>query len=167
MSDTNQVNRPFPTWRLPVDSIISLKPVSAFLRYAMHILDVPLMRLTGARFNLTMGLPSILLTTTGAKSGKLRTSPLLYVHLGNDIAIIGTRFGGNRHAGWVYNLRANPDATIVCNGEQYTVNAREATEDERETIWREADKIYMGFAKYRDRITAREIPIFVLTRKAS
>ena len=164
MSNESEANRQFPGWRTPVDHIISLQPVSAFLRYTMHLLDVPLMRLTGARFNLTMGLPSILLTTTGAKSGKARTSPLLYVHLGNEIAIIGTRFGGNRHAGWVYNLRANPEATVVRDGEQYNVRAREATEEEREAIWREADKIYLGFSKYRDRITDREIPIFVLFR---
>ncbi len=164
MTDGSEVNRPFPAWRMPIDSIISLRPVSAFLRYVMHYIDTPLMRLTGARFNLTVGLPSILLTTTGAKSGQARTSPLLYVHLGNDIAIIGTRFGGSRHAGWVYNLRANASAKVVRDGEHYSVNARAATEDEREAIWREADKIYLGFAKYRDRITTREIPIFVLAR---
>ena len=164
MADGSEVNRPFPAWRVSIDSIISLRPVSAFLRYVMHYIDTPLMRLTGARFNLTVGLPSILLTTTGAKSGQARTSPLLFVHLGNDIAIIGTRFGGNRHPGWVYNLRANASASVVREGENYTVNAREATEGERDTIWCEADKIYMGFAKYRGRITARKIPIFVLAR---
>ena len=86
------------------------------------------------------------------------------MRLSNNIAIIGTRFGSNHHPGWVYNLRANASATVVREGETYTVNARAATTDERKTIWSEADKIYLGFAKYKDRITAREIPIFVLTR---
>ncbi len=164
MTNGREQNRPFPAWRVPIDSIIGLRPVAAFLRHVMHRFDAPLMRLTGARFNLTMGLPSILLTTTGAKSGQARSSPLLYVHYGDDIAIIGTRFGSNRHPGWVYNLRANPRATVLRDGEQYSVTARAANEDERENIWREGDKIYMGYAKYRERISAREIPIFVLTR---
>lgn len=164
MTDSHEVNRPFPIWRVPIDSIISLRPVAALLRHVMHRLDTPLMRLTGARFDFTMGLPTILLSTTGAKSGQTRQSPLLYVHLDDDIAIIGTRFGGSRHPGWVFNLRAKPRATVVRGGERYDVDAREASADERTIIWREADKIYLGFAKYRERVTARDIPMFVLTR---
>ena len=65
MTDEAQANKRYPGWRVPVDTVISLKPVAAFLRHVMHRIDTPLMRATGGRFNLTMGLPSILLTTTG------------------------------------------------------------------------------------------------------
>lgn len=68
MVDENQANEPFPGWRLPVDSIVGLKPVAGVLRHVMHRFDIPLMQLTKGRFNLTMGLPSILSTTTGRKA---------------------------------------------------------------------------------------------------
>lgn len=153
-----------PAWRAPMDAVISFKPIAGVMRHVLHRLDVPLMRLTKGRFNLTMGLPSILLTTTGAKSGLPRSSPLLYVRHGDDIAIIGTRFGGNRHPAWYYNLKANPNATVMLDGEQYAVEARTADEDERDAVWEAADRIYSGFAKYRERITDREVPMFVLRR---
>jgi deazaflavin-dependent oxidoreductase (nitroreductase family) len=164
MADNTDLNRRFPVWRIPIDALVSLAPVAAVLRHLMHHVDRPLMRLTAGRFNLTMGLPSILLTTTGAKSGQPRSSPLLYVRLGDDIAIIGSRFGGNQHPGWVFNLRANPHAAITREGQRYAVTARAADPGERDRIWAAADKIYLGFAKYRDRVTAREIPMFVLTK---
>ena len=164
MTDEAQANKRYPTWRVPLDTLLSLKPVSAFLRHVMHRFDTPLMRATGGRFNLTMGLPSILMTTTGRKTGARRSSPLLYVNIGEDIAIIGTRFGANTHPGWYYNLGANSRATVTKDGEVYEVEARPATEVERETIWAEADRIYIGFAKYRERITEREVPMFVLKR---
>lgn len=164
MVGKGKVNKPFPRWRLPVDSIVGLKPVAGVLRHVMHRFDIPLMRLTKGRFNLTMGLPSILLTTTGRKSGVKRDSPLLYVNFGADIVIIGTRFGGNTHPSWYYNLSAEPHATVTREGEVYEVEARPATAEERPLIWEEADRVYIGFPKYRERVTDREIPMFVLTR---
>jgi deazaflavin-dependent oxidoreductase (nitroreductase family) len=164
MAGETGTNKPFPKWRIPVDVLVSLKPVAAFLRHVMYRLDAPLMRLSKGRVNLTMGLPSILLTTTGRKSGERRRSPLLYIKLGEDIAIVGTRFGSNEQPGWYYNLTAEPRATVVKDGETFEVEARPATAEERRTIWQEADKVYMGFPKYRERVTAREIPMFVLRR---
>ncbi|MGR8919370.1 MAG: hypothetical protein ACU85V_07110, partial [Gammaproteobacteria bacterium] len=64
-----EANRLCAAWRKPVDWLVSTAPVAAFLRQVMHRLDAPLMRLSGGRFNLTMGLPSLLLTTTGRRSG--------------------------------------------------------------------------------------------------
>ena len=122
------------------------------------------MRLTKGRFNLTLGLPSILLTTTGRKSGAKRHSPLLYINFGADIVVIGTRFGGNTHPAWYYNLKAEPHATVTKEGDVYDVEARPATDEERSLIWQEADHVYIGFPKYRERVTDREIPMFILKR---
>ncbi|MEM7543279.1 MAG: nitroreductase family deazaflavin-dependent oxidoreductase [Pseudomonadota bacterium] len=133
-------------------------------RHTLHLIDRPLMRLTGGRFNMTLGLPSILLTTMGRKSGVPRSSPLLYVPFEDDIVIIGTRFGGNSHPGWYYNLIAEPKATVLKEGESFEVEARMPSDDERAMIWETADQVYMGFEKYRSRVTEREIPMFVLKR---
>jgi deazaflavin-dependent oxidoreductase (nitroreductase family) len=160
----NRINKPFPRWRLPVDTVVGLQPIAAVLRHVMHRFDIPLMRLTKGRFNLTMGLPAILLTTTGRKSGAKRNSPLLYVNIDEDIAIIGTRFGGNTNPAWYYNLMAEPRATVTRGGEIYEVQARPATAEERKRIWEEADRVYIGFPTYRERVTDREIPIFILKR---
>ena len=75
----------------------------------MHLVDRPLLRLTRGRLSFASGYPVLLLTTTGAKSGRSRTIPLLYVEWGDGIAIIGTRFGSTRHPGWYHNLRADPE----------------------------------------------------------
>ena len=160
----SKLNKPFPRWRVPVDSVIGLKPIAGVLRHVMHRFDIPLMRLTKGRFNLTMGLPSILLTTTGRKSGLERYSPLLYVNFEEHIVIIGTRFGGNTHPAWYYNLKAEPRATVTKEGEVYEVKARLATDEQRPLIWAEADRIYIGYPKYRERVTDRKIPMFILER---
>ena len=160
----SKANKPFPSWRLPIDTIVGLKPVAGVLRHVMHRFDIPLMRLTKGRFNLTLGLPSILLTTTGRKSGAKRHSPLLYINFGADIVVIGTRFGGNTPPAWYYNLKAEPHATVTKEGDVYDVEARPATDEERSLIWQEADHVYIGFPKYRERVTDREIPMFILKR---
>ena len=132
---------PRPWWdRLRV-SIVSSRAVAPFLRKTMHLADRPLLRLTRGRLSLASGYPVLLLTTTGAKSGKPRTIPLLYVECGDGIAIVGTRFGSTRHPGWYHNLRARPEATVQIRGERRAYIAREANDDEREEIWARVAKM--------------------------
>ena len=153
-----------PGWRKPLDALASLKPVSAVLKYCMPVLDRPLMRLSRGRVSLTYGLPTLLLTTTGRKSGEARTAPLLYIQHGDDMALIGTSFGSTRHPAWYLNLMAEPQASVLLDGENVAVTAREATPEERREIWLKATRLYGGFEKYKTRVGDREIPILVLTR---
>ena len=153
-----------PGWRKPLDALASLKPVSAVLKYCMPVLDRPLMRLSRGRFSLTYGLPTLLLTTTGRKSGEARSAPLLYIQHGNDMALIGTSFGSTRHPAWYLNLMAEPQASVLLDGENVAVTAREATPEERREIWLKATRLYGGFEKYKTRVGDREIPILILTR---
>ena len=122
------------------------------------------MRLSRGRFSLTYGLPTLMLTTTGRKSGEPRSAPLLYIQRGDDMALIGTSFGSTKHPAWYLNLMANPQASVLLKGETLDVTAREASPEERQEIWLRATRLYVGFEKYQSRVGDREIPILVLTR---
>ena len=115
---------------------------------------------------MTLGIPTLQLTTTGARSGKQLTVPLLYVRHNDGVVVIGTRFGSTKHPGWYYNLRNQPRARVRVKGERYAVTARAATAEERDQIWPQAVRIYPGYDKYLDRVGGREVPIFILARTA-
>ena len=142
-----------------VVSVVSSRPGASFFRRTMHLVDRPLLRLTRGRLSFASGYPVLLLTTTGAKSGRSRTIPLLYVEWGDGIAIIGTRFGSTRHPGWYHNLRARPEATVQIKGERHTYTAREAEGDERAEIWARAVRMSSGYGPR----AGRQIPVMVLT----
>jgi deazaflavin-dependent oxidoreductase (nitroreductase family) len=112
---------------------------------------------------LTAGVPVLTIITTGARSGLRRTTPLLGVPFGIDIAIIGTRFGQPATPAWYYNLRAEPRAEVTYRDKSVPVTAREADAEERRAIWDQARKIYAGYDAYAPRITGREIPIMILS----
>jgi deazaflavin-dependent oxidoreductase (nitroreductase family) len=145
-----------------VVSVVSSRPGASIFRRTMHLVDRPLLRLTRGRLSFASGYPVLLLTTTGAKSGRSRTIPLLYVEWGDGIAIIGTRFGSTRHPGWYHNLRADPEATVEIKGERRTYTAREAEGDERTEIWERAVSMYSGYETYGSR-AGRKIPVMVLS----
>jgi deazaflavin-dependent oxidoreductase (nitroreductase family) len=157
-------NSDIPAWRRPIEAIASSKPGAAILRYLSPLIDRPLMRLSGGRFALTLGLPTLLLTTTGRKSGEPRSTPLLYLEHEDGMAIIGTSFGSTSHPAWYLNLMANPEAEVLLDGEEFPVRAREATDEERTVLWDRATRTYSGFEQYKGRVGERSIPILVLTR---
>jgi deazaflavin-dependent oxidoreductase (nitroreductase family) len=113
--------------------------------------------------NLISGLPVVMLTTTGAKSGEPRTVPILGLPTDDGIAVIASNFGQHRHPGWYYNLRANPEAEVAVNGSRrQRVRAVEADEQRRERIWQAGLKVYPGFDQYARRASHRRISVFVL-----
>jgi deazaflavin-dependent oxidoreductase (nitroreductase family) len=135
-----------------------------FARVA-HRLDRPIYRITRGRYtvgNLISGLPVVMLTTTGAKSGQRRTVPVLGLPTDDGIAVIASNFGQFRHPGWYHNLRANPDAEVAVNGSRRQVRAVEADEQRRERIWQAGLEIYPGFGQYAQRASHRRISVFVL-----
>jgi len=101
-------------------------------------------------------------TTTGAKSGLPRTVPLLYFEDAGRIVVIGSNVGMRFHAGWVYNLRADPHARVTIDGRTRDCIASEAPSPERERLWKIAEGIYPGFRQYEQRAGERYIPVFVL-----
>jgi deazaflavin-dependent oxidoreductase (nitroreductase family) len=132
----------------------------------LHPLDRLLLRLSRGRVSVpgvVAGLPVIMLTTIGAKSGKLRTVPVVGLRDGDKVVVIASNFGQTHHPAWYYNLRAHPEATLELPGRTGAYHAREATPTERETYWRRASDLYIGFPKYQQRTHGRIIPIIVLT----
>lgn len=121
-------------------------------------------RATGGRIGHSApGMPTILLLDhVGAKSGKKRTSPLLYFRDGENVVIVASKGGFPKHPGWFYNLKANPDTKVQIGSERRLVQARVATPEERERLWPVALKMYRGYDEYQARSKGREIPLVVL-----
>jgi deazaflavin-dependent oxidoreductase (nitroreductase family) len=136
----------------------------AFQR-TIYRLDRPLHRWTEGRVTIpgiVIGIPVLLLTTTGAKSGLERSMPVMGVPVGDSIGVIGTNYGQPKAPAWAFNLEAHPEATITWRDRVVPVVARPANDAEREVIWTNAARLYRGFAEYRKRITTRPVRIFVL-----
>lgn len=105
--------------------------------------------------------PMLLLDHVGARSGTLRTSPLVYVRAGDTLFIVASKGGFAKHPAWLHNLRANPDTSVQVGASRLSVRAREASPVEREQLWPEAVRTYSGYAGYQRR-TEREIPLVIL-----
>ena len=105
----------------------------------------------------------LLLTTTGAKSGQQRVSPLAYFRVGGKLIIIGSFAGSPINPAWVHNLRANPQAHIEVGTDAFDVTARELPATEREELFGEITAASPGFAEYQSK-TSRVIPLFELRR---
>ena len=123
--------------------------------------DPYLMRATGGRLKLPSGTPTVLLTHTGAKSGKRRTTPLVYFTDGANAILIASQTGKPRHPAWFHNLRAHPDVELWAGGRGGAYRARVAEGAERDRLWKLAAKLYPGYDEYQRRATARQIPVVV------
>jgi deazaflavin-dependent oxidoreductase (nitroreductase family) len=123
-------------------------------------------RLTGGRVGGRMvGGPILLLHHVGAKSGKKRISPLLYLPDGDRVVIVASKGGYTKHPGWFHNLMANPDTQIELPREgKVAVRARQAAPEERAELWPRVVGLYSGYATYQ-RSTSREIPLVILDRR--
>ena len=113
------------------------------------------------------GATMVLLTTTGAKTGQPRLTPLVYRPDGDRILIIGSYGGAPKHPAWFLNLRANPNVVVEV-GDGTTIDRYEATatvlpDDERNEMWAKITAEMPGFADYQDK-TSRVIPVVALTR---
>ena len=112
------------------------------------------------------GAPLLLLTTTGAKTGRRHTTPLVYQRDGDRILVFGSKGGAPSHPSWYLNLVANPTVTVELPGE--TLEARAATIEgaERDRIWNAQKELMPGFAEYEAK-TERQIPVIALERVSS
>jgi F420H(2)-dependent quinone reductase len=105
--------------------------------------------------------PSLLLDHVGAKSGKRRTSPLVYGEDGGNLILVASKGGYPKHPAWFHNLMANPDTTVQVGARRRDVHARVATKQERKRLWTLMVGVYGGYEDYQRR-TDREIPVVVL-----
>jgi deazaflavin-dependent oxidoreductase (nitroreductase family) len=107
------------------------------------------------------GAPVLLLTTTGRKSGRPWTVPLLCQTDGDRWVIVASNGGSPRHPAWLLNLRSQPDVSIQIGRETYWVTAVETAGEERERLWRRMTDVYKGYDRYA-RKTPRQIPVVAL-----
>ena len=126
-------------------------------------LHARLYRLTGGRFlpRWAEGMPVLSLTTTGRKSGKPRSTTIIYYEDGEQLVVMPSNAGTDATPAWWLNLQANPEAEVQLGNERRRVRARRATPEEAERLWPRMCESYSGFEDYQA-FTEREQPIVVL-----
>ncbi|MEV2190298.1 nitroreductase family deazaflavin-dependent oxidoreductase [Streptomyces phaeochromogenes] len=107
------------------------------------------------------GLPVIVLTTVGAKSGKIRKTPLMRVEHDGTYAAVASLGGAPKHPVWYHNVVADPRVELQDGGTRQDMTAREVTGEEKAQWWERAVAAYPAYADYQKK-TDREIPVFVL-----
>lgn len=128
-------------------------------------LDRRLYRLSRGRWSVIgrKVLPSLLITTTGRKSGLPRTQPLLYAVDGDAYIVVGSNWGQAHHPAWSANLIAQPRARVTLLDREFDVHATLITGAEREPLWQLLQPIWPGYAAYAERAEGRQIRVFRLT----
>lgn len=130
--------------------------------------QVELYESSGGREGTTLretGLPVIIVTTRGRKSGKIRKVPLMRVEHDGQYALVASKGGAPTHPVWYYNLRDDPDNVLVQDGpDRFEVDVRLVTGDEREQWWERSVAAFAPYAEYQEK-TDREIPVFVARRR--
>jgi deazaflavin-dependent oxidoreductase (nitroreductase family) len=123
---------------------------------------------SGGRLGNTLrdtGLPVIIVTTRGNKSGKIRKTPLMRVEHEGEYALVASMGGAPKHPVWYYHLKADPDSVTIQDGpEPFAVQVREVSGDERAAWWQRAAAAYPPYDEYQTR-TDRQIPVFVAKRR--
>ena len=125
---------------------------------------VCLYRLTRGRLGGRIrGVDIVLVDHVGRKSGKRRTTPLLFIEDGENLVIVASKGGSPKHPIWWLNLQANPETSVQVGGERRRVRAREASDSERERIWPRLVEVWPDYDAYQRR-TERRIPVVILER---
>jgi deazaflavin-dependent oxidoreductase (nitroreductase family) len=165
VADLGYTHRRGNAFQRALQAFASTRPGGWFFSKTLARLDRVADRLTRGRVDLPQvlaGLPSLVLTTTGRRSGQQRPTHLIAVPLGDTLALLGTNFGQPHTPAWVLNLEADPRATVTYHGISRTVVARPATGPERAQILANSSGVYGGYRKYQQRITGRRLRMFVL-----
>ena len=140
-------------------------PGSWLFARVLHHIDRPVYRLSGGRHTLASllsGLPVVMLTTTGARSGASRSVPVLGFPTDDGLVVIASNYGQDRHPAWYYNLRANPEGEVEVAGASRPFRAVETEGEQRDRIWEEGLRVYPGWSTYERRASHRRIAVFVL-----
>lgn len=108
------------------------------------------------------GVPTLLLTVTGRRSGRPRTSALIFGRDGDDYLVVASMGGAPKHPNWYANIKADPTASIQVGSDQFPVTARTAGVAEKPRLWRIMTEIWPNYDVYQSR-TDRDIPVVVLS----
>ena len=144
----------------------STRPGSWLSARTLHHADRAVYRASGGRTTfaaVVSGLPVVMLTSTGAKSGRESTVPLLGFEEGDAVILIASNYGQAHHPAWYYNLRAHPRVRIAVRGKRREVTAEQVESPERERYIAIAAVAYPGYRRYERRAAPRRIAVFRLT----
>jgi deazaflavin-dependent oxidoreductase (nitroreductase family) len=156
--------RPNPLHRL-ARKAAEIVPMSWIRPRALVFVDRTVFRLSGGRTTFSAwvsGLPIIMLTTTGARTGIQRTLPVLALPDDDRFVVIASNYGRGSNPGWYYNLRAQPYATISWRGSSVDVHARVLTGEERQSYVERGIEAYPWWEPYLRRAAPRQIPVIML-----
>ena len=137
------------------------RPAMWFSRTVLWKADPVLLRLTGGRVSLGPGLPTLLLDTTGARTGETRRHAVIYFHDGDNVIVVASKFGVPENPAWFHNARANPEVRV----NELPFRAEVVVDPvERDRLWVMADNVLPAYATYRARAAraGRTIPILRL-----
>jgi deazaflavin-dependent oxidoreductase (nitroreductase family) len=127
----------------------------------MTAINVFVYRLSGGRMmNKLMGADICMITMKGAKSGKARTIPLMYIPYKDGLLLVASQGGAETHPTWYYNLIANPNIKAEVHGNTLSLHARQASNEEKAQVWPICVEHYPDYENYRHR-TSRDIPVFI------
>ncbi len=118
----------------------------------------------GADGHLWRGYPTLVLTTTGRRSGRPRRQMLIYGRDGDRYLVVASMGGADRHPQWYRNLLAHPEVQVQVRAERFTARARPATPAEKPRLWRLMADLYLPYEAYQAR-TSRAIPVVILERR--
>jgi len=142
-----------------------LRPVTWTLINVGNTVDPVLMKLSNGHLKLAPGSPTVVLHNRGAKSGKLRKTPLAYISDGGDVILTASKGGADHHPAWLHNIRANPDVELWVGSRGGAYTARVATPTERARLWPMITGFYSGYESYQERAGDREIQVVICTPK--
>ncbi|MFB6171651.1 MAG: nitroreductase/quinone reductase family protein [Haloarculaceae archaeon] len=152
-------------WQRQMQRVAASRPGSWLFSQGLHHVDRVLLAASGGRASMPgvlAGLPVVRLTTTGAKTGRERTHPVLGLPDGEKWVLVASNWGQDHHPAWYHNLRANPAVELTHEDETDEYVAREATGQERTDYWDRVTDLYVGFEPYQRRSGDRDIPVVVL-----
>jgi deazaflavin-dependent oxidoreductase (nitroreductase family) len=142
---TNSHGAPPPRWLL-----------KTFTKFNVFVYQ-----LSGGRLmNKLAGMPIVLVNMKGAKSGKMKTIPLMYVPHDRGVILVASQGGAPKHPVWYYNLIKNPNVEITQGGQTRKLTARRVSDEEKAELWPTCVKYYPPYEQYQKR-TDRNIPVFI------
>jgi F420H(2)-dependent quinone reductase len=158
--------RPMNRIERALSAFAASRPGSWFYLNVANPVDRRLLPATNGRISVSLGQPVLCLEVAGAKSGRIRRTPLLFKEVDGELVMVASATGRPKHPAWYHNVRANPRVKVYAPGGRtghYT--ARTASAEERRRLWSEMLDLYPGFEVYEGRTDGiREIPIVVLSR---
>ena len=148
-----------------VRRVVSTRPVAWLFARILHRIDGVTYRATRGRTTASMwssGLPMVMLTTTGARTGQARTMPVVGVPHGDQLVLIASNYGQQRHPAWYHNLRAHPRVSVDVGGVTREYVAHELSGAERDSRFEDAVQVHPGWLQYQTWAGDRRIPVILL-----